>query len=123
MVKHREFDLEDRLLEYSARIIRLVEKLPNQRSSNHVAGQLLRSGTSSLPNHAEAQAAESRRDFIHKLRICHKELRESKRWLLLIQRVPLVAPERVEPLINETDELIRIFASSLKTARQNGDSP
>ena len=71
--------MEERLLEYAARIVRLVEKLPNTRAGNHVAGQLLRSGTSALPNHAEAQAAESRKDFVHKLKICHKELRESRR--------------------------------------------
>ena len=74
-----DYDLEKRLLEYSARIIRLVERLPNTRAGNHVAGQLLRSGTSPLPNHGEAQAAESANDFVHKLKICLKELRESYR--------------------------------------------
>src|SRR5262249_38258630 len=69
------YDLEERLLEYAARIIRLVEKLPDSRAGNHIAGQLLRSGTSPLPNHGEAQAAESRRDFLHKFRICHREMR------------------------------------------------
>ena len=111
------YDLEERLLEYSARIIRLVEKLPNNRSGNHIAGQLLRSGTSPLPNHGEAQAAESRRDFIHKLKICLKELRESRRWLRLIQRVPLLKPALVQPLLDETEELICIFAASLRTAQ------
>lgn len=111
-----KYDLEERLLEYAARIIRLVEKLPDSRSANHVAGQLLRSGTSALPNHAEAQAAESRRDFIHKLRICHKELRESRRWLRLIQRVPLLKPALVQALLDETDELVRIFHASIRTA-------
>jgi len=81
-----------------------------------VAGQLLRSGTSLLPNHGEAQGAESRRDFIHKLKICHKELRESRRWLQLIQRVPLLKAALVQPLVDETDELVRIFAKSLQTA-------
>ena len=81
-----------------------------------MAGQLLRSGTSLLPNHGEAQGAESRRDFIHKLKICHKELRESRRWLQLIQRVPLLKAALVQPLVDETDELVRIFAKSLQTA-------
>ena len=112
----QSYDLEERLLEYAARIIRLVEKLPDTRAGNHVAGQLLRSGTSALPNHGEAQAAESRRDFLHKMRICLKELRESLRWLRLVQRVPLLKPALVEPLASETDELIRIFRSSIKTA-------
>ena len=112
-----KYDLEERLLEYSARVIRLVEKLPSSRAANHVAGQLLRSGTSPLPNHGEAQAAESRKDFVHKLKICHKELRESRRWLRLIQRVPLVKASLVQPLVDETEELIRIFAASLRTAK------
>ena len=110
------YDLEERLLEYAARIVRLVEKLPNTRAGNHVAGQLLRSGTSALPNHAEAQGAESRKDFVHKLKICHKELRESRRWLRLIQRVPLLKASAVQPLVQETEELIRIFSTSIRTA-------
>src|SRR5579872_559638 len=75
--KNERFDLEDRLLRYAAGVVRLVEKIPNSRSGNHVAGQFLRSGTSALPNHGEAQAAESPGDFLHKMRICLKELRES----------------------------------------------
>ena len=111
-----KYDLEERLLEYAARVIRMVEELPNTRSGNHVAGQLLRSGTSPLPNHGEAQAAESRRDFIHKMKICHKELRETRRWLRLVQQVPLLKPKLGQPLVAETDELVRIFAASLRTA-------
>jgi four helix bundle protein len=81
------YDLEDRLLEFAANIVELTEALPNTRAGNHIAGQLLRCGTSSLPNHGEVEAAESRRDFLHKLRICLKELRETKRWLRLVGRV------------------------------------
>jgi four helix bundle protein len=88
-MKKQSYDLEERLLEYSVRIIKIVEQLLNTRAGNHVAGQLLRSGTSPYPNHGEAQAAESPRDFIHKLRISLKELRETQRWLKLIQRVPM----------------------------------
>jgi four helix bundle protein len=112
------YDLEERLLEYAARIIRMVEKLPSTRAGNHVVGQLLRSGTSPLPNHGEAQAAESANDFIHKFRICLKELRETRRWLRLVQRVPLLSPRRVQPLLDETEELIRIFAKSIQTAKR-----
>jgi len=113
------YDLEERLLEYSVRIIKLVEQLPNSRTGNHVAGQLLRSGTSPFPNHGEAQAAESSKDFVHKLRIALKELRESKRWLRLIQKVPLIDdPKLIENLLNETEELIKIFATSIKTAER-----
>ena len=119
MMKKQTYDLEERLLEYSVRIIKIVEKLPNTRAGNHVTGQLLRSGTSPYPNHGEAQAAESRKDFIHKMRICLKELRESKRWLKLIQRVPLLkSPEEVNFLLQETEELIKIFVTSIKTAEK-----
>ena len=114
-----KYDLEERLLEYAARIIRFVERLPNTRAGNHVAGQLLRSGTSPLPNHGEAQAAESRDDFIHKLKVCLKELHESRRWLQLIKIVPLISPaSQVDSLILETEELIKIFAASIRTARK-----
>jgi len=116
-MKKRNYDLEERLLEYSVRIIKIVEQLPNTRAGNHVAGQLLRSETSPYPNHGEAQAAESSKDFIHKMRICLKELRESERWLKLIQRVPLVKPpERMNDILQETEELIKIFVSSIRTA-------
>ncbi len=112
------FDLEERLLNYAAEIVRLTDQLPANRAGNHVASQLLRSGTSPLPNHGEAQGAESRADFVHKLSICLKELRESRRWLRLILRVPLIRDAvKVEALIGETEELIRIFAKSIKTAK------
>src|ERR1035437_7525303 len=111
-----KYELEERLLEYAARVIRLVEQLPDSRAGNHVAGQLLRSGTSPLPNHGAAQAEESRTDLVHKLKMCHKKLGNSRRWLRLIQRVPLLKPALVEPLVEETEELIRIFAASLRTA-------
>ena len=118
-MSERKYDLEERLLEYSVNIIKLVEELPNTRAGNHVAGQLLRSGTSPYPNHGEAQAAESKKDFIHKMRVCLKELRESHRWLKLIQRVPLVKPtELLNNLLQETDELIKIFVSSIRTAEK-----
>ena len=94
--------------------------MPNTRVGTHVAGQLLRSGTSPYPNHGEAQSAESAKDFIHKLRLSLKELRETERWLRLIQRVPLIKPaDKLRDLINETEELIKIFATSIKTANSN----
>jgi len=115
-----DFDLEERLLDYSAAIIELVDTLPTSRSANHVAGQLPRSGTSALPTHGEAQAAESRNDFVHKMRICLKELRESRRWLKLIHRSKRLNRPGAEPLIAETEELIRIFFTSVRTARTKG---
>jgi four helix bundle protein len=117
-MNNKQYDLEERLLDYAAAVIRLVEGLPDTRAGNHVAGQLLRSGTSPLPNHGEAQGAESKADFVHKLSICYKELRESRRWLRLIQRVPLIQPQgKIGSLIGETEELIKIFSASLRTAK------
>jgi four helix bundle protein len=116
----RKFDLEERLLEFASAIIDLSEKLPNTRAGNHVAGQILRSGTSPFPNHGEAESAESREDFIHKLKICLKELRETRRWARLIQRKVWAKDETTLLFVlSESDELIRIFMSSIKTARQN----
>ena len=113
------YNLEERLLEYAVRIIRLVDALPATKAGRHVADQLLRCGTSPLANHGELQGAESRKDFIHKLGICVKEIREAQRWLRLIHQVPLVAPAKIQPLLAETDALIRIFVASLRTAEKN----
>ncbi|MBI2442200.1 MAG: four helix bundle protein [Lentisphaerae bacterium] len=116
----KRYNLEDRLLEYAAMIIRIAERLPATRAGNHIAGQLLRSGTSPLSNHGEAEAAESRQDFIHKLSISLKELRESRRWLRLIHKIMNSSsiPE-LAAAMTETDELIRIFSTSIKTAEKN----
>jgi four helix bundle protein len=113
------FDLENRLLEFTARLVKLVEALPASRAGNHVAGQLLRCGTSPFANHGEVQAAESRKDFVHKLGICLKELREIKRWIRLIVRVELLSTKRVRELLIETEELIMIFSASIRTAEKN----
>jgi four helix bundle protein len=115
------FDLEDRLLDFSARIIRLVDALPNTRAANHVAGQLLRCGTSPYGNHGEVEAAESRRDFVHKLRICLKELKESRRWLRLLQKASLVPEKKMGAILGETEELIKIFFTSVRTAEKTSE--
>jgi four helix bundle protein len=116
----RKFDLEERLLEFASAIIDLSEKLPSSRAGSHVAGQILRSGTSPYPNHGEAEAAESREDFIHKLKICLKELRETRRWARLIKRKGWGKDDPTLPFVlSESDELIRIFFSSIQTAKKN----
>lgn len=116
-MSNTKYDLDERLLDFSVSIIRITEALPNTRAGNHVAGQLLRSGTSPHPNHGEAQAAESGKDFVHKMSICLKELRESLRWLRLVKKVPLVQDQsELDALIIECDELIRIFVASIRTA-------
>ena len=118
-MSEKPYDLEDRLLEYAAAVIRISEGLRRSPAGAHIGNQLLRSGTSPFLNHGEAEAAESRDDVIHKLRICLKELRESRRALRLILRVPLTEnPSVLEPLMRESDELIRIFVASVRTARK-----
>ena len=117
---NRKYDLEVRLLEFASAVIDLSEQLPDSRAGNHVAGQILRSGTSPYPNHGEAEDAESREDFIHKLKVCLKELRETRRWARLIQRKSWVKDKTTLLFIlSEADELIRIFFSSIQTARRN----
>lgn len=117
--KAREFDLEDRLIDYASSIIELTESLPNTRAGNHVASQLLRSGTAAAPNYGEAQAAESRKDFVHKMGICLKELRESRIWLRIIRRREMLKDPLLAPNMRETEELIRIFKTSIATAKRN----
>jgi len=113
------FDLEDRLLAFSARIIQLVDALPNTRAANHLAGQLLRSGTSPYGNHGEVEAAESRKDFVHKLKVCLKELKETRRWLRLINKAKMLPTQKMVSILDETEELIRIFFTSIRTAEKN----
>ena len=118
-MKDKANDLEDRLVDFAVRVITVVEALPDSKAGNHIAGQLIRSGTSPAPNYGEAQSAESRNDFIHKMKICLKELRETLIWLKIIMRKPLCPPERLVPIIQENDELISIFVTSVKTAQGN----
>jgi four helix bundle protein len=116
----RKFDLEERLLEFASTVIDLSECLPNTRAGNHIASQMLRSGTSPYPNHGEAEDAESRDDFIHKLKLCLKELRETRRWARLIKRKGWGKDDPTLPFVlSESDELIRVFYSSIQTARKN----
>jgi len=119
--KRRKYDLEERLIDFAVRIINVVEALPNTRAGNHIAGQLVRCGTSPAPNYGEAQSAESRNDFIHKIKIVLKELRETNVWLNIIQRKKLFADgsNKLHALIVERNELISIFVTSAKTAREN----
>ncbi|HQQ59819.1 MAG TPA: four helix bundle protein [Kiritimatiellia bacterium] len=119
LVKEGIYDLEDRLIEYAVRIIRPSEALPSTKAGPHVAGQILRSGTSPAPNYGEAQTAESAADFIHKLKIALKELRESGIWLRIIAKAHMVkSASLLTPLLHETDELIAIAFTSIQTAKQ-----
>jgi four helix bundle protein len=113
------FDLQDRLIEYAVLITRVADGLPSTRAGKHAAGQLLRCGTSPAPNYGEAQAAESRKDFIHKLKLCLKELRESMVWLEYARRQGMGDPTLVARGISETDELTAIVYRSIQTAERN----
>jgi len=120
MPKGKSFDLEDRLISFSVRIIKVAEALPNTRTGKHICEQILRSGTSPAPNYGEAQSAESRADFVHKLKIALKELRETKIWIKVVMRVGLIKPpESLNPLLQEAEELISILFTSISTARKN----
>ncbi len=119
MLKYRS-DLEERLVDFAVSIIRTAQSLPETKAGKHIEGQLTRSGTSPAPNYGEAQDAESRADFIHKMKISLKELRETKVWLQIIAKASLIKPSsKVEPIIREADELIAIFVASVKTAKKN----
>ena len=116
----KKFDLEERLINFAVHIVEIAEALPNTRAGNHIAGQLIHCGTSPAPNYAEAQSAESRNDFIHKIKIVLKELREVRVWLLLIQRRGLLRQQdKLPAALVECNELISIFVASISTARQN----
>ena len=116
----KKYDLEDRLLDFAVDVVEFTENLPNTRAANYIAGQLLRSGTSPYGNHGELESAESRKDFIHKLKVCLKELPETRRWLRLLGRLKKTeAPATLPASLNEAEELIRIFAASIRTAERN----
>ncbi len=121
--QEKKYDLENRLIDFAVRIIKLVESLPKSPVGNHIAGQLLRSGTSPAPNYGEAQSAESRKDFIHKMGVCLKELRETRVWLIILRRLGLLADSKeLEWLIAECNELISIFVASIRAATKNRNS-
>ena len=102
------YDLEDRLVRFAAGVCRLTDRLPPTRVGKHVTVQLVRSGTSPLANYGEVQGAESRQDFVHKLGICVKELRETRAWLKLIDELRLCPGDPLQRLLEECDELLAI---------------
>lgn len=110
-------DLDDRLLEYGATIIRLVESLPATIVGRRIGDQLLRSGTSVGANFEEAQGAESKNDFVHKLQIALKELRESNYWLRLLARAGVLPRDALLTIIEESTQLRAILSKSVATAK------
>jgi four helix bundle protein len=118
----KKFDLQERFIDFAVRIIKLTGNLPTTKAGKHICSQLLRSGTSPAANYGEAQSAESKPDFIHKLKISLKELRETEIWLKIIVRAEIIQPSmKLSPLLQETDELISILFKSIETARKNKD--
>lgn len=111
--------LEDRLLEFAAIATDIVDMMPNSKLSNHLAGQLIRSSTSPLLNYGEAQVAESRADFIHKMKICLKELKETLVNLKLIKRKNMIADVIfLNKVLSENQQLVSIFVKSVLTASE-----
>ena len=120
MNTERKYDLEDRLIDFAVLIIRITENLFNTKAGNYIGGQLVRSGTSPALHYGEAQSAESRNDFIHKLKILLKELRESRSGMKIIKNAPLAENmELIEKGLLECNELISIFVKSIETAKKN----
>ena len=116
----KKYDLEDRLIDFAVLVIKIAEKIGNTVAGKHLGENLIRSGTSPALNYGEAQGAESRKDFIHKMKICLKELRETRVGLKIINKLPF---EQVKSLLDEAlpenEELISIFFKSIETAQSN----
>ncbi len=119
-MKHKKFDLEDRLIDFAINIDDVVEKLPSNKLGKYISGQMIRSGTSPALNYGEAMAAESTKDFIHKMKIILKELRETYICFKIIKRKPLIANfSDYQYIYMENDELIAIFVASIRTAKRS----
>jgi len=116
----KKYDLEERLINLAVLIIKLVESMPNTKASNHLGGQLLRSGTSPALNYGEAQSGESRNDFIHKIKVVLKELRETLVCLKIIYKAKFfTSEEQLKVVLKEADEMVAIFVKSVETAENN----
>ena len=117
--KDIKYDLEDRLIDFAIIASDVVDNLPVTRLGNYIAGQLIRSGCSPALNYGEAQSAESRNDFIHKMKIILKELRESLISIKIIEKKNLYHTEEVIQLKDECNQLVAIFVKSIETAKKN----
>lgn len=115
----RSFDLEDRLINFASSIIQLSESLPQTFAGRHLAGQLIRSGTAPALHYGEAQGAESRKDFIHKMKVALKELRETSNGLRIVKHVNWLPTDKLNPILEENNQLISIFVRSIETATTN----
>lgn len=119
-MEERKFNLEERLIDFTCKMIEIVELLPNKRSGNYIAGQLIRSCHSPSFNYGEVQAAESRNDFIHKMSIVLKELKECRVALKIIVKTKMINPiNKLDSINKEIEELIAIIAKGIETAKKN----
>ena len=116
-------ELSERLWDFAARVGKVVDALPDSRLGRHVAGQLVRSGTSAAPNYDESGAAESRADFVHKLSVALKELRETRGWLRFVVKVDLLPEKQMAGLVDEAEQLCRILGKSVLTAKGRAGQP
>jgi four helix bundle protein len=114
-----KYDLQDRLIELSSQVIELSEKLGSSMAAKYLAGQIIRSSSSPALHYGEAQAAESAADFIHKMKVCLKELRETSVNLKIIHKRKYTDDTKLNELLIESNELIAIFVSSIATAQRN----
>lgn len=119
-MESKKYDLEDRFVDYTCRMIDVVESLPNTRAGNYIAAQLVRSCHSPTFNYGEAQGAESRNDFIHKMGVILKELKECRTALKIVIKKQMIKPvDKLTPIFKETEELIAIIGKSISTAEKN----
>jgi four helix bundle protein len=118
----RKYDLDERLINFADMIIDISEVLPKTFAGNHIAGQLVRSGTAPALQYGEAQSAESRNDFIHKMKVSAKELRETYNCIRLIRKRKWYAEEKIVKVLDENNQLISIFVKSIETAKKNNDA-
>jgi four helix bundle protein len=115
----RADELQERLIDFAVRIIKLSSRLPKTPAGRHVAGQILRSGTSPPPNYGEARASSSHASFLHHLSIVLRELNETLIWLRIIRKSQLLKAEALSDIIDENEQLCRIFTASMKTTRRD----
>jgi four helix bundle protein len=114
----RIFDLEDRLVQFACKCLDVCDLLPHNKTGQNLEYQLSKSSTASALIYGEAQAAESNADFIHKLKMVLKEIKESRINLRIIMEKPVVQHEKVQTVFKEVNELIAIFLASIETAKQ-----
>lgn len=120
MMDEKVYDLEDRLIEFAVVAMEIAEALPRTDSGRYLSGQMIRSGTSPALIYGEAQSAESRKDFIHKMKIALKELRETYINLRIVKKKEFESlPENFQDALDEVNQLISIFVKSVQTARKN----